>query len=424
MLKKIANTVTNNLSWKILSILFAFLFWWAVVSYDDPIKEETFRNVPVNKINVESISDKFFAVEYLEGEYVDIRISAKKSVIDRLTLNDINAFVDVSNLSITNAIDIEVEIDGEYQSFDVNPANMKVRIEEIVTVSKVVQYLFEGEPAENYIALDPVITPSVIQVTGPESQVALVSSVIVSIPIDNAKKDITLFYSPEILDSKNSPVSKVKANIAEVGIVVPVQLTKTIDVKFRPLDTVPEGFELVDVSLDKSSVVVRGSEAALERIEEIVINDISLSELTEDYAKSIYLEDYLPESVNIYGFDTNVNLTIDVEEIIEKEIEITHQDIDVKNLPEGLIFSFKGEEGIVLVIKGIPDKLDKVTLDSLDPYVKLLDLEAGEHSVAVSYYIPFGVELVSEEQSVEIILTEDETLNDEPNNEADNNTNN
>ena len=183
MFKKIIEKATNNLIWKIISVVIAFLFWWSVVSYEDPIKEVTFQNIPVDKVNVESVIDNNYAIEYEEGEFVDVVVTAKRSVADRLTASDIYAFADISNMSITNAIDIEAQIDADYQSIDIYPANMKVNIEGIISANKEVQYYYEGEVAEGYIALDPILTPSVITITGPESQVGLVSSVIIPIPM-------------------------------------------------------------------------------------------------------------------------------------------------------------------------------------------------------------------------------------------------
>lgn len=400
--------------WKTLSVVLAFVFWWAVVTYEDPIREETFENVPVYPINEESVTDNNYAIEYLEGKTVDVKVTAKRSIIDKMTLGDIYAYADISNLSLTNAIDIEVDVKGEYQSYDVYPANMKVNIESIITESKEIQYIFEGETADDYITLSPIITPSVIQITGPESQVNQISSVLVSIPLNDATRDVTLFYTPDILDANNNPIAKVEANVDTVGITVPVLLTKTVPIRFEAIDTVPQGFEFMSGVLDKETVFVRGSEDDLEDLEEIVIDDVLLISKTFDQTLDLYIEDYLPSDVDVIGYDTHVNLTIDVEAIEVKSITVTNGDIDVKNLPDGMIFAYVGEESLEVVVQGIASRLSYTNVDRLEPYIQLTGLEPGEHEVVVRMTTANGVEIISEEQVVTVTLTEAPSDEEEP----------
>jgi len=407
MFRKIVDSATHNITWKIISILIAFFFWWAVVSYEDPVREVTFDNVPVTKINVESVTDNNYAIEYLEGEFVQVVVKAKKSVVDNLTANDIYVFADISSMSITNAIDIQAQVDVDYQSIDIYPANMKVKIENIISANKEVQYYFEGEVAEGYIALDPIITPSIIQVTGPESQVAQIASVIVPIPIDQAKRDVTLYYSPDLLDSQNKPVGKITTNVSEVSITVPVELTKEVGVKFEPVGTVPEGYRLISSILDQTKVTIKGKQQDIQGIDNIVINDIELTDITSNTVLEVFLEDYLPSTADIVGDNKNLTITITVEPLIEKVIEFTTEDIVVKNLPEGYIFSYTNEDPITITVKGIAEELADVTVETLDPYIRLTNLETGAHDIVINYYIPYGVEMISEEQSISITLEEE-----------------
>lgn len=413
MLKKTVEIFTHNWMWKLLSISLAFIFWWAVVTLEDPILEETFENVQVTTINEDSVTDNNYAIEYTQGETVDIRVFAKKSVIDKMTADDILAYADVSNLSVTNAIDIEVDIQGEYQSYDVFPANMKVNIESIITTSKEIQYIFEGEPADDYITLSPIITPSIIQITGPESQVNQISSVIVSIPLNDAKRDVTLFYTPDILDANNNPIQKVEVNVDTVGITVPVLLTKSVPIRFEAIDTVPPGFELMSATLDKDTVFISGSEDDLEDLEAIVVDDVLLISKNSDQVLELYIEDYLPMDVDVIGYDTHVNLTIDVESIETKIITVSNGDIDVKNLPDAMIFAYVGEETLEVIVRGIASRLSYTNVDRLEPYIQLTGLEPGEHEVPVRMTTSNGVEIISEEQVVTITLTEAPTDEDE-----------
>jgi hypothetical protein len=57
-------------------------------------------------------------------------------------------------------------------------------------------------------------------------------------------------------------------------------------------------------------------------------------------------------------------------------------------------------------VKGIAEELDDVTIESLDPYIRLTNLETGTHDIVINYYVPYGVDMISEEQSISITLEE------------------
>lgn len=48
----------NNIGLKIMSLLFAIVLWMMVVNVDNPVDEETFRNVPVQVLHGEIFTTK------------------------------------------------------------------------------------------------------------------------------------------------------------------------------------------------------------------------------------------------------------------------------------------------------------------------------------------------------------------------------
>ena len=68
----------KNLSLKILSAIFAVVLWTVIVNVYDPTTSYTFSNVSVQLINTESLTDKNYSYEIVEGGkisvYVDRRV--------------------------------------------------------------------------------------------------------------------------------------------------------------------------------------------------------------------------------------------------------------------------------------------------------------------------------------------------------------
>lgn len=404
MIKKI----THRLGWKILSLVIAFFLWLIVVNYDDPLVTQEFKNVKVTKLNANEITSQKMHIEYIEGEYVDIKVRGKRSLIYGLSIDDFEVYADLSKVSITNAVDIEVKpIDG-VDILNITPKDMTISTEEIISVQKEVTYYFRGDVAENYVTLEPSLTPNRIQITGPKSQVMMVSKVEVPITISDAKSDITLYAKLEIKDSNDNEVTTVKTDIDQVQVRVPVQLTKKVPIMFIAQDSVPNGYRLTNTNLDKTEVMVRGSEADLAKLNNIVINNVSLKDRKESATINIFLQDYLPSGVVLMDTDKSLNVTFTIEQLVEKELVFKPQDITVKNIPAGLKFSFANDSmELKLVVRGIQNDINRTTVAVIDPNIRLNGLSEGQHKVQLNYTLPPYVEVVSDPVVLDIILVKE-----------------
>lgn len=407
MIKKIMLKITHRFGWKILSIILAFFLWLLVVNYEDPVIPKSFSNITVNVLNASSITSQNKAIEYKDGATVSVKVKGNRSIIDKLTADDIKAYADISKVSITGAVDIDIETVEGVDIVSKTPADMTIAWENIVTQQKAVQYYFEGEPASSYEALDPVITPNVVQITGPESQVNMVSSVVVPISIDGASKDMTLFATPQALDSSKNEVASVNINVDRVSVMVPIEKTRTIPIVITDPVDLPDGYVITDKAQELSSVTIRGQESVVDAISSININDLSLADKTGDTTISVELSKYLPDSIYVKNNNKYVNIVYSIEKLEEKTLSVEMQDIMVKNIPDGMKFSYIDEQPIELTLKGIQSDLDSITLESLSPYIKLYGLSPGEQQVPLYYTIPKGVTLTSDEPQLNIKLVEE-----------------
>ena len=69
----------KNLSLKILSAVFAVVLWTIIVNIYDPTTSYTFSNVTVQLINTESLTDKNYSYEVVEGGKISVYVSGRKA---------------------------------------------------------------------------------------------------------------------------------------------------------------------------------------------------------------------------------------------------------------------------------------------------------------------------------------------------------
>lgn len=423
--------ITNNFGWKLLSIVLAFLTWLLIVQYEDPMITETFNNIIVEKYNVDVITSEKKSIEYKEGETVSVVVRGKRSIVDEMTKSDVIAIADLQKKSITGAVDIEIKVPESVTVMDKSPTMMMVELENIITVQKEIQYYMEGEPEEGYIYLDPIITPNNVEIEGPESKIGIIKSVLVPVNIDGVTKDVTLFSSLQISDDSNNAITGLVQSINQVEIQVPIQKLKTVPIYESLGDKVAEGYELVGITLNQKELSVRGETDVIDNLSSLTVSGIDISGYTESITLDINVASILPSQIYVYNDVSVIQVTLEIEPIVEKTLEVTHNDITVRNIPDGMQFSYTDDLSYQITFRGISSKLEDVDLNRISPSITLIGLEEGIYRLELSFYEPFGVDLVSEPPFIEIelllaeeIIEGDEELTDPDETEGTDGTNN
>jgi len=404
--------LTTNWHLKLLSIGLAFILWVVVINYDDPEISKSFEDVPVMKMNENAITSQDKAVDYLDGETVDVVLEGRRSIIDKLTVSDINAYADMTRVSVTNAIIISIEVDEDVTLVKKVPNEMLISMEDIRSELKTVQVRFEGDLAQDYVKLNEIVTPNQIQITGPESKLALVSSVIVPIKIDEAFDDVTVFVAPRLLDSSGNELRDLQVSEDQIQVKVPVQKIKTVPVKVATLGELNENYRLMSVGLSIDSVTIRGEEGALEDVASILVDDVDLSNLTDaDTEKNVKLTDYLPEDVLPYKTSDNQQVLLSILPIINATRVVEQADVNVRLIPDGLQFQFVEEDPYPIGIRGIYKDLQAVDVEDLRPKISLDGLEPGIHQVFLEVTSPMNIVVTNEAMPlVTIELTENNVV--------------
>jgi hypothetical protein len=382
------------------------LIWLIVVNYEDPMTTRVIADISVEKINEEAITSEMKAIEYREGESISVRVRGKRSVVDRMTNRDVYAYADLEKKSITGAIDIQIEVADGVTVLDKMPSVMMVDLENIITVQKEIQYYMEGEPNENYVYLDPVISPNNIEIQGPESKIGLIKSVLVPVNIEGVTRDVTLYSTPQIIDDNNNIIRGLDKNISQVQIQVPIDKVRSIDILTNIGELAAEGFEIIGVSLSQEQLRVRGDEANINAISNVIISNINVTDLTMTTTVSVDLVDLLPSGVFIHNDIQTVDVVVEVEPIVEKTIEISSGDITLRSLPENMQFNYIDETSYEVTFRGLQSQLDEVTIDRISPSINVDNLTEGIHNVELSIFVPSNVELVSERPTIAIELSQ------------------
>ena len=301
---------------KAVAVVIAVVFWVAItqnaaprlvtVAFDGRIPVERPDNVPAGYV--------------LRGQLADVGVTLRgpSGIADRVALSDLRATLDVKTLTLGQAepqdarVNVTVARDG-VEVVDVSPATVSVRLERVTSRSIPVQPRFANSPPSGARAGDAAVSPTEVKVTGPESDVARIVSVLATVRFGDAQTDIET-SSPAIpVDAAGQPIDGLQVDPGVVVVkvpVLPIATTRTVPVVFTLRGVVAPGYWVVGVAMDPFAVTVRGDETVLTTLDRIETLPIDVGDLRATKTLTVGLS--LPTGVTLLR-QTDVSVTVTVQ---------------------------------------------------------------------------------------------------------------
>lgn len=404
--------IFNNLSLKIVSAVFAVILWTVIVNIYDPNTSYTFSNIIVQLVNTQSLTEKNYTFEVVDGGKISVTVSGPKSVVTDLKTSDIAATADLSKVTaFTDYVDIQVQVvkDGQVlNNVEAVPRTsaLKLSIENRDTNTYAVNVNTTGTPANGYAVASTTTSPTYIKVTGPTSLVEGVASVGVNVDVSGAKGTVNTQSDINMYDSDGNIITNEELEMSSetADVIVEMARTKTVPVVVKTSGTPSQDCVVTGTSLSQTSVVISGQQEALSKIDNITIpsSAVSVDGLSEDKTYTFKLTDYVPSGVKIVS-DSRLQVTVKISKASTKTVHISSDAIKIENVSSGYNAVIEGT-GIDVIISGTGTILDNVSATDITCNVNAAGLSAGTHSVDVSVSVPDGCS-VSGNSSVKLTLS-------------------
>ena len=365
----------HNIIPKILCVFAAFFLWLYVMETESPEYEDVISSVTVsfeNTAELEASSE--LSVYNRSGNIVDIKLRGKKSVIDKLTGDDIHAFVDVMDakkVGSANPLKVSVDLPDGVKLVKVEPSTISVYIDEKDTISVDVT-----EKLENFLVVAPYALKNVhlehntIEIEGPKNKLKQVDSAKVIVDmISNTtsfetQAPIQLFdkYGDIIDDSYISMfvlAMNTKSYVSDMRVSVDIDVSKEIPVK----TVFKHGFlnsENATVTVTPATLTVKGDETKFSDMANIFESFVIDEKLIDG---SSYTTTFRPQLKTNNGLviaeeDMEVTLTVELKDpIITKVFNVSN--IKVKDAPSDLEHEVM-EENVAVILRGTEENISKV----------------------------------------------------------------
>ena len=339
--------VFKNIGYKIVALVFAFVLWLVILNVTDPDISKTITGIPVTIENEDAVLDGTQVYEVVSGQYTSITVTGSRSIIGSLTADDFTATVDFTELSITNAVLITVELTGDMSKYsskvdvEIKTTSMVISIDEITTVKIPVEVQYTGVIATNMIIDSTSVTPQYVEITAPESILDTITSVVAYVDYADVDGSASIRADANIYDSDGNEVdlgSYGSVDYSNVLIDIEASFTKTVTIHMDdPDDDTESGYAFESLSYSVASVTIKGSAELLETIDTIEIPSslLDLTDARSNVSVSVALADYLPEGVTIYNDISRVVITANIVETEEETSDDSDETTEEETATDG-----------------------------------------------------------------------------------------
>lgn len=363
----------------LLSIVLAIVFWFYVRASVDPPGTATFHNVRVEVTGTNVLTSQGLTVASLSTERVEVRVEAPTSVLTNLRRFQDNMFVrlDVSRcVEGENRMEWRVTLPTNFNVDEVviqeqSPAAILVTVEKLYSQSFPVEFRLNGQVSGDYQMGTPAIEPEQVVVSGPVEQVNQVAKVAAILEDSELDERFAGDLPLTLLDQNGNPLTDLEITLSTdtAYVVVPVVVTKKVPltVSIEPGGGATKEDAVWDI--EPKTIVVSGSKADLEGLEEIALGTINLSEVlgTNTFTLPITLD---PSFTNESGL-TEAEVKVTVEGLDTEVFAVSN--IRTSPPPEGWTVDVV-TQSVLVTVRGPAEELAKIDASQIIVMADLSDV--------------------------------------------------
>ena len=388
----IKKILINNIGVKIISLICAIALWIIVVNIDDPDVTRSFSGIQVTVLDENIITDNNQVYSIKTGNVVSITVKGPRSMVDNMTIEDFYAQAPFSEMSSVNAVPIYVSFrNSKYErdcEISQKTRTMKLDVEDIIEKNFDISIVPSGKVSNSYSLTKETVSPEKVTVKAPESVVNRISSIGVKVDLDGRVESFTKNIELKCYSSNGAEISDLKdltMSVTSAEYHADIYQVREVPVKIGSTGDVANGYELVDLTSDKTTLRISGPAAAQVESIQLPAELLNISGATSDMSVDADVAGLLPEGVYLYSdSDATIRITAKIEQLQTSTFTIPVSEIDKRNVPAGYSAEIE-EKSVDVTIVGLQKSIDGFNVTDLEPYVDLANTVEGRNELIVHF---------------------------------------
>lgn len=377
--------LTRNIGIKVLAVILAAILWLVINNVEDPISVEVFHDIPVKRLNEQAIKSKNQDYQVIEGDKVDITVTARRSIIDNLKESNFVVTADLSKVTDMDTVTINVTCPGYDDEVIIKKLShqvMTIAREEVAEFRDLVKVRIKGEPADGFYVAKKT-SNTWVTVSGPKSKVERIKEIVAEVDVtDEAQAGTFRTYEYiKVVDEEGKDIENSHLTFSENTVPISIEIypTKTVDIVVTTSGKPAEGYYMTNMEFSPKEVEIAGKKEILDKITSLTVTE-NIEGVTESIKKEVDLQDFLDDGLIIVDDDETALIDITIEKAEEKKFSIKIEDIDIRNKPTSNV-RIQTAGPITLELSGPGSELANVTAKSIKPFIDLYQYTYGYFEV-------------------------------------------
>ena len=357
------NKEKNRLVIPVICLLLSIGLWVYVTNVENKIRTTEISKIPVELINTEALTSSKLALTPNQELYVTLKVEGNTSDINKIKKSDFKVQVDLSeyawkkgeNKVPVSIVDYPITVSIR----NTNTLTVSVKVEDMVEKTMPITSDIIVTPRQGYFASVATIDPKEVKVTGAESVVTRVSSLVVSDNKEDVFENVVGSYDIKPLDEDGNEVLGVLLSEKSANVEIKVSKGKSVKVNVVTTGQLPNGLKLKSIESNKKFVEILGPKEILDTISEVNSTPLNLSSINE--SKDVSLGIVIPEGLKLSQGEDYITVKVNV-------IKFATKDFNIKYSITGGIEGVKvtpAKDTIKVTISGYENELGNVTADNI-----------------------------------------------------------
>ncbi|MFY9176823.1 MAG: CdaR family protein [Caldicoprobacterales bacterium] len=385
----------RNITLKVISIVIALILWSMTPSNRDPLRDMSFRDIPIRIENEQKLSENGLMISSDMPDTYSFDIKAKSSMVRYIDKSKIIAIVDLSEVNKTGEQRVSVEISGLPSNIEIKSLpDIDINVERIVSKTvPVIPKVAEKDSVEfgkRYYE----INPRFVEVRGPESLISTAAYAQISVSLGVKDRRIDRSLMVELFNEEDEIIEPDLITINPEYCVLTVYPNKTVRVDPQITGEPAEGFVVMGQEIKPGEVTISGEPEVLAATDTITTEVLDIQGATGDINKELKLQQH--EDIRLSpGEPSHIQVLVRVERIINRDVNFG--EVELRNVPQGLHAKLDElEEEMTITVSGPQSLINALKPQILRVYMDLENSSRGERNYPVQVEnLPSGLEVTN-----------------------------
>ena len=295
--------ISENLIWKIGSVLIAVVIWITVMNIVRPLVEERVT-VPieiVSKTDEKNINNIYNIRDNVNNARVSFRV--RSDYAGKITSSDLKAVIEVPENYADGFLPVKIKYLNNVQSYIASsnyyPTNLFIIKDEMVQETFEIVSHTTDQLAPGLRVGSILLSKNSVVITGNRKDIENVNEVRVDIPLGEKSENFSGQAPIQICDAYGNEItnSTVRADVENVDYTVLLYSVKRVSVEARTVGRPFIGYKLNSISVNPTGLSLSGTKDSIAGIYSIVLPEIDITNLSQTTEFEFKTSELLPDGI-------------------------------------------------------------------------------------------------------------------------------